>query len=148
MELQGEADIPAPLEEVWNALQDPDVLKECIDGCQEMSRSTPTDYVAKIRAHVGPVRANFSANIRMVDVVELSGYTLEVSATGGAAGFGKGVAHISLQEEESSTKLSYEVSGIVGGKLAQIGSRLINGVTNKMAAQFFAKFVERWTENA
>lgn len=148
MELKGEADIPAPLEEVWDALQDPDVLKECIDGCEEMSRSAMSEYVAKIKAKVGPVRANFSANIHMVDVVELSGYTLEVSATGGAAGFGKGVAHISLQEQDSATRLSYEVSGIVGGKLAQIGSRLITGVTNKMATQFFTKFVERWTANA
>ena len=147
MDLQGEADIPALVQEVWDALQDPEVLKECIEGCVEMSRTSDSEYVAKVRAKIGPVRATFSAKIQMVDIVEPKSYSLEVSATGGAAGFGKGVANIALLDEGSSTKLTYNVSGIVGGKLAQIGSRLITGVTNKMSTQFFESFVGRWTSS-
>ena len=146
MELRGEASIPASSMEVWEALQNPDVLKECIDGCQEMSRTSPDQYTARIRASIGPVRATFSAHIRMVDIVDLESYTLEVSAKGGAAGFGKGAARVTLHDEGSSTRLCYDVSGSVGGRLAQIGSRLITGVSNKMAADFFTRFVERWPE--
>lgn len=145
MEFQGESNIPAPCQEVWDALLDPQVLKECIDGCQEMTQVSEHQYLAKVRARIGPVRTTFSANIQMVDVVAPTSYTLEVSATGGAAGFGKGSASISLVDHGSETQLQYAVNGVVGGKLAQIGSRLIGGVIDKLTTHFFTKFVERWT---
>ena len=145
MEFHGESNIPAPRQEVWDALLDPEVLKECIDGCQEMSQVSDYQYLAKVRAKIGPVRTTFSANIQMVDVLAPTSYTLEVSATGGAAGFGKGSASISLEDKGSDTRLCYTVAGVVGGKLAQIGSRLIGGVIDKLTTHFFTKFVERWT---
>lgn len=145
MEFQGESSIPAPCQEVWDALLDPDVLKECIDGCQEMTQVSEHQYLAKIRAKIGPVRTTFSANIQMVDVIAPTSYTLEVSATGGAAGFGKGTASISLDDQGSETQMHYAVNGVVGGKLAQIGSRLVSGVIDKLTTHFFTKFVDRWT---
>ncbi|MCY3884180.1 MAG: carbon monoxide dehydrogenase subunit G [Gammaproteobacteria bacterium] len=145
MEFQGESNIPAPCQEVWDALLDPEVLKECIDGCQEMTQVSEHQYLAKVRARIGPVRTTFSANIQMVDVVAPTSYTLEVSATGGAAGFGKGSASISLEDHGPETQMHYVVNGVVGGKLAQIGSRLIGGVIDKLTTHFFTKFVERWT---
>ncbi len=148
MDLQGEATIPAPPHEVWGALQDPEILKNCITGCQEMERISETQYQSKVRAKVGPVRATFSATIQMVDIDEPHSYTLQVEAMGGAAGFGRGSAQISLEDQGASTRLKYLVSGNVGGKLAQIGSRLITGVSNTMATQFFKNFVGLWnTQN-
>lgn len=145
MEFQGESNIPAPRQEVWEALMDPDVLRVCIDGCQEMTRVSEFQYRAKVRAKIGPMRTTFSADVLMTDVIPLTSYTLEVSATGGAAGFGKGSASISLEDNGPETKLHYAVNGVVGGKLAQIGSRLMGGVIDKLSTHFFTKFVERWT---
>lgn len=148
MEFQGEYLIPAPLEEVWSRLHDEEVMKTCVEGCEEMTRVGDFEYRAKVRAKIGPVRARFSSTIRMLNVKEFRSYTLDVRATGGAAGFGNGQADISLIQEGEFTKLLYDVKGTVGGKLAQIGSRLIQSVTNKMTEEFFTKFVDHWTKTA
>lgn len=144
MNFSGEYVIPAPREEVWIALQNPDILKECIDGCEEMTSLDTNEYESLVRVKLGPVRAKFRSIIRMRNVIEPKSYTLSVDARGGNAGFGIGQADISLTTIEAGTTLRYEVTGTVSGKLAQLGSRLFLSVANKMASSFFAKFCDRW----
>ena len=144
MEFTGEYVIPATREEVWLALQDPEILQECIDGCEEMNAVSTNEYEAFVRVKLGPVRAKFRSTIRLLDVTAPVSYTLAVNARGGNAGFGNGQAHVSLVPDETGTTLHYEVTGTVSGKLAQIGSRLFLSVANKMASSFFTKFCARW----
>lgn len=144
MNFSGEYVIPAPREEVWVALQNPDILKECIDGCEEMTSLDTNEYESLVRVKLGPVRAKFRSIIRMRNVIEPKSYTLSVDARGGNAGFGIGQANISLTPMETGTTLRYDVTGTVSGKLAQLGSRLFLSVANKMASSFFAKFCDRW----
>lgn len=136
--------IPATREEVWVALRNPDILQECIEGCEEMTALDTNEYEALVRVKLGPVRAKFRSIIQMLNVVAPETYTLAVNARGGNAGFGIGQAQISLIPDESGTTLSYEVTGTVSGKLAQLGSRLFLSVANKMASSFFTKFCARW----
>lgn len=136
--------IPAAREEVWVALQDPKILRECIDGCEEMTSLDTNEFESLVRVKLGPVRAKFRSIIRMLDVIAPESYTLAVNARGGNAGFGIGQADVTLTSIEAGTTLCYEVTGTVSGKLAQLGSRLFLSVANKMVSSFFKKFCARW----
>lgn len=142
MQQSGEYRIGAPVSAVWQALNDPDVLARCIDGCQSMERTGDNAFRANVRARIGPVSALFAAEVAMADVVPPRSYTLQASVKGGPAGFGKGTAKVALSEDGAGTLLRYDVDGSVGGKLAQVGQRLIDGAARKMADDFFAKFGE------
>ena len=142
MQQTGEFRIAAPREAVWRALNDPDVLIQCIDGCQSMTRVADDAFAARIKAKIGPVSATFDADLTLADQDPPAAYTLHASVKGGAAGFGKGIARVRLTEEAGVTSLRYEVEGNVGGKLAQVGSRLIDGTARKMAADFFGRLGE------
>jgi carbon monoxide dehydrogenase subunit G len=140
MDMTGEYRIPAPRQSVWEALNDPDVLRQCIPGCQEIVKETPTDWRGKVVAKVGPVKASFSGKITLSDLDPPNGYTIAGEGTGGAAGFAKGSAAVRLTGDGEATVLAYTVKANVGGKLAQIGSRLIDGTARKMADDFFGRF--------
>lgn len=142
MDMTGEYRIPASREAVWQALNDPEVLKQCIPGCEEIDKKSDTEFSAKVTAKVGPVKAKFSGDVTLSDLDPPNGYTISGQGTGGAAGFAKGGAKVDLAEDGGETVLSYTVNATVGGKLAQIGSRLIDSTAKKMANQFFAKFTE------
>ena len=142
MQQTGEYRIAAAREKVWLALNDPQVLAQCIEGCQSMTKVAQDAYTTSIKAKIGPVSATFSADLNLSDLDPPSGYTLNASVKGGAAGFGKGAARVSLAEDGGATILRYQMDGNVGGKLAQVGSRLIEGATRKMADDFFRKFGE------
>jgi carbon monoxide dehydrogenase subunit G len=140
MQQSGEYRIGAPRDEVWRALNDPAILARCIDGCQSMNRVGDSAFEATIKAKVGPVSATFKADLSLIDLDPPNSYTLNASAKGGAAGFGRGVARVKLLDDAGSTVLRYEVEGTVGGKLAQVGQRLIDGAARKMADDFFGTF--------
>ncbi len=140
MEMTGEQMIPIPQQKVWEALNDPQILKACIPGCDHIEKISDTEYQVAMVAAVGPVKAKFSGKLVLADLNPPNSYSLSFEGSGGAAGFGKGAAQVSLAGEGSGTRLSYKVNASVGGKLAQIGSRLIDGVARKMADDFFAKF--------
>lgn len=142
MEMTGEYRIPASREAVWQALNDPEVLKQCIPGCDEIEKTSDTEFNAKVTAKVGPVKAKFSGAVTLSDMDPPNGYTISGEGTGGAAGFAKGGAKVALAEDGSDTILTYDVNATVGGKLAQIGSRLIDSTSKKMANEFFGKFAE------
>jgi hypothetical protein len=142
MQQSGEYRIGAPVSAVWRALNDPDVLARCIDGCQSMERVGENAFRAKMKAKVGPVSALFTADVTLSDIVPMRTYTLQADVKGGPAGFGKGAARVTLVDESAATLLSYDVQGSVGGKLAQVGQRLVDGVARKMADDFFEKFGE------
>ncbi|HEX3882931.1 MAG TPA: carbon monoxide dehydrogenase subunit G [Stellaceae bacterium] len=140
MEMHGERRIPAPRQQVWERLNDPETLKLCIPGCQEIEKVSDTEFTAKVKAKVGPVSATFNGKVRLTDLDPPAGYTIGGEGTGGIAGFAKGSATVALIEEGGETVLKYGVQAQVGGKLAQIGSRLVDGVARKYADEFFAKF--------
>ena len=142
MQQTGEYRIAAAREKVWAALNDPDVLAQCIEGCQSMTKVAEDAYTTSIKAKVGPVSATFGAELNLSDLDPPSAYTLNASVKGGAAGFGKGSARVTLVDDGGATILRYQVDGNVGGKLAQVGSRLIDGAARKMADDFFRKFGE------
>ena len=142
MQQSGEYRIGAAREAVWRALNDPDVLAQCIDGCQSLTRDGDDAFQATVKARIGPLSAVFTGEVKLADIDPPNSYTLQVSAKGGAAGFGRGEAKVSLSDEAGGTLLRYEVEGNVGGKLAQVGQRLIDGAARKMADDFFAKFGE------
>jgi uncharacterized protein len=143
MEMTGEQLIPVPQEKVWQGLNDPEVLKACIAGCESIDRVSDNEYKLVIVAAVGPVRAKFTGKLMLADLNPPNSYSLSFEGSGGAAGFGKGGAQVSLKTEGSSTRLSYSAKASVGGKLAQVGSRLIDGVAKKMADDFFTAFNEK-----
>ncbi len=140
MDMQGEQRIPAPRAVVWAALNDPDVLKECIPGCQTIEKTSDTGFSATVIAKVGPVSAKFNGKVSLTDIDPPNGYTISGEGQGGVAGFGKGSAKVALSDDGDGTLLRYTVNAQVGGKLAQIGSRLVDGAAAKMADDFFAKF--------
>lgn len=148
LEQSGEYRIPASRERVWEALNDPEVLKECIDGCQSLTRVADDRFEGVVRARIGPVNATFRGTVSLVDLKPLESYGLQVEAKGGAAGFGKGEASVTLTETSDGTLLAYGARANVGGKLAQIGSRLVDGAVRKMAESFFAAFTERLAGDA
>ncbi len=142
MEMTGEQLIPVAQEKVWQGLNDPEVLKACIAGCESIDKVSDNEYKVVIVAAVGPVRAKFNGKLLLSDLNPPNSYSLSFEGSGGAAGFGKGGAQVSLKTEGSGTRLSYSAKASVGGKLAQVGSRLIDGVAKKMADDFFAAFNE------
>ncbi len=142
MEMTGEFRIPAPRERVWHGLNDPEILKQAIPGCQTIDKVSDTEFTAKVRAKVGPVSATFGGKVNLTDLDPPKGYTISGEGNGGVAGFAKGSAKVSLDEDgNEATVLRYEVQAHVGGKLAQIGSRLIDATSRKMAEDFFTRFV-------
>ena len=140
MELTGTRTIAAPRELVWQALLDPDVLKACVPGCTEMTGTADDGFEATVVQKVGPVKATFKGAVTLSNRVPPESLTLSGEGKGGAAGFAKGGARVQLAEEGEATVLSYEVEARVGGKLAQLGSRIIDGFARKMADQFFERF--------
>jgi len=141
MEMTGEFRIPAPRERVWQALNDPEILKQAIPGCQTIEKVSDTEFTAKVVAKLGPVKATFGGKVNLTDLDPPKAYTISGEGTGGVAGFAKGSAKVHLDEDGSqATVLHYEVQAHVGGKLAQIGSRLVDATSRKMADDFFAHF--------
>lgn len=140
MEMTGEQRLPAPREVVWAALNDPEILKQCIPGCEEIEKTSDTEMNAKVAVKVGPVSAKFTGQVTLSDLDPPNGYTISGEGKGGVAGFGKGGAKVTLAEDGDGTILRYEVTASVGGKLAQIGARLIDATAKKMAEDFFGRF--------
>jgi uncharacterized protein len=143
MDMNGEYQIAAPRQRVWEALNDPEVLRQCIPGCEEIAKLSDVEWTAKVTAKVGPVKAKFGGKVTLSDLDPPNGYTITGEGTGGAAGFAKGGAAVKLVDAGVGTLLSYTVKAQVGGKLAQIGSRLIDGASRKLADEFFAAFAAR-----
>jgi carbon monoxide dehydrogenase subunit G len=143
MEMTGEFHIPAPRDRVWQALNDPEVLKRAIPGCREIEKISDTEFQAKVVAKVGPVSATFGGKVNLTDLDPPRAYTISGEGSGGVAGFARGSAKVNLDEDgAAATRLHYAVQANVGGKLAQIGSRLIDATSRKMAEDFFSRFVE------
>ncbi len=143
MTMNGEVTLPAERERVWAALNDPEILKSCIPGCEELTKVSDTELVAKARVAVGPVKAPFSGKVTLSDLDPPNGYRISGEGQGGVAGFAKGGAKVRLDDgDDGGTRLSYDVEAHVGGKLAQLGGRLINGVAKKYADEFFTNFAK------
>ena len=142
MDLTGEYRIPAPRETVWAALNNPDILKACIPGCEELNKTSDTEFVARVVAKIGPVKAGFGGKVTLSDIDPPNGYTISGEGQGGAAGFAKGGAKVRLESVDggAATVLHYSADAQIGGKLAQIGSRLVEGSARKLADEFFAAF--------
>ena len=143
MEMRGEELVPASQSDVWAALNDPEVLKACVPGCETIDRLSDTEYQVRMVARVGPVSAKFKGKLALSDLNPPHSYALAFEGQGGAAGFGKGSAKVRLSAEHQHTKLSYDVKASVGGKLAQIGSRLIDAAAKKIADDFFRAFNDK-----
>jgi carbon monoxide dehydrogenase subunit G len=140
MDIKGGYLIASSREQVWAALIDPEVLKECIPGCESIEQISETEFEAKITAAIGPVRAKFNTSLKLEDVQAPESYTLIGNGRGGAAGFGRGRAEVRLSRTDDGTQLNYTADFKVGGKLAQVGSRLVLGATRKTADDFFGNF--------
>lgn len=143
MQMTDERIIAAPPAVVWSALFDPEVLKACVPGCEALTGNAETGYSATVVQKVGPVKATFHGEVTMQDVIAPESCRLVGEGKGGAAGFAKGEAQVHLTAtEDGQTKLTYTVDAKVGGKLAQLGSRIVDGFARKMAADFFTRFQE------
>jgi len=142
MEFAGEQLIPRPQGVTWSSLTDPEVLKVCIPGCESMDKVADNEYAMVMGAKVGPVSAKFKSKITLADVDAPNSYTLIFEGQGGVAGFAKGEAHVRLSPDGDATRLQYTAKAMIGGKLAQVGSRLVDGVAKKLAENFFTKFNE------
>ncbi len=140
MDMTGQQTILASRDKVWAALNDPETLRQSIPGCQSLEKRTDSEFIATVVAKLGPVKANFSGKVTLSDIDPPNGYTIQGEGQGGAAGFAKGGAKVALQDDPAGTLLRYEVHAAVGGKLAQIGSRLIDASARKMADDFFSRF--------
>ncbi|MBO0903671.1 CoxG family protein [Jiella sonneratiae] len=142
MDLKGEYRLPASRETVWEKLNDPEVLKRCIPGCEELEKTGDNEMKATVTAKVGPVKAKFNGEIRLENINPPEGYSIVGEGKGGIAGFAKGGANVHLAAEGAETVLTYDVSAQVGGKLAQLGGRLIDSSAKKLAGQFFDNFAK------
>jgi len=144
MKMSGQETIPAPREQVWKALNDPAILKQSITGCKQLNKDSDTEFSAVVQAKVGPVKATFNGDVKLSNLKAPESYVLSGQGKGGVAGFAKGKATVTLKEADNgaATVLSYDVDAQVGGKLAQIGSRLISSTAKKMANDFFKKFAK------
>ena len=143
MEMTGEYTIPAKRSEVWKALNNPDILKECIPGCTELEAIDAQHLKATVALKIGPVSAKFRGEVELSDIIEPKSYRIYGEGKGGAAGFAKGGANVDLEElDENNTVLRYKVDAKIGGKLAQLGSRLIDSTSKKLAGKFFDSFVK------
>jgi len=143
MEMKGEQLIPAPQQAVWNGLNDPEVLRACVPGCESITPTGDNEYQVLMVARVGPVSAKFKGKLTLSDIKPPHSYAIAFEGQGGPAGFAKGGAKVALSVEGMTTRLAYDVKASVGGKLAQIGSRLIDAAAKKVADDFFRNFNER-----
>ena len=143
MEMSGEYRIPASREKVWAALNDPEILKDAIPGCQSLEKTSDTEMTATVISKIGPVKATFNGNVTLSNIRPPEGYTISGEGKGGVAGFAKGGADVSLTEDGKDTILRYTAKAQVGGKLAQVGARLIDATAKQMADQFFGAFAAK-----
>ncbi len=142
MVMTGEQQLAAPRETVWAKLNDPAVLKACIPGCETLDVIGENEFQAVATNKIGPVKARFKGKVRLTDLDPPNGYKISGEGDGGVAGFAKGGATVSLSDKDGGTLLTYNVEAQIGGKLAQLGQRLVNGAAKKMADDFFARFAE------
>lgn len=142
MELTGEQILPLPRERVWAALTDPEILKASVPGCESFERVDDNQFQMVMAATVGPIKARFKGKMMLTDLQPPQSYSMTFEGSGGAAGFGKGGAHVDLLTDGGGTRLVYRSHAQVGGRLAQVGARLIDGVARKMAEDFFGRFTE------
>jgi carbon monoxide dehydrogenase subunit G len=142
MTMNGEVQLAAPREMVWTKLNDPEVLKACIPGCEELEKTEANGFRAVAKMKVGPVSARFKGRVTLSDLDPPNGYKISGEGEGGVAGFAKGGATVGLTEKDGGTLLKYDVEAQIGGKLAQLGQRLINGSAKKLADEFFANFAK------
>lgn len=140
MDMTGEERISAGRDAVWRCLNDPEILRRCIPGCQSLEMNSPTELAAVVKVKIGPVSASFSGNVVLSNLNPPESYTIAGEGKGGIAGFAKGGADVTLSEDGVETVLRYDVKAEVGGKIAQLGSRLIDSTAKKLAQQFFANF--------
>ena len=140
MEIKGEYKVAAPREKVFAALNDVAVLKSCIPGCESLEKTSDNEMTAKVRLRIGPVSASFTGKVTLSDIDPPNGYKISGEGQGGVAGFAKGGAVVTLREDGADTILNYDVDAQVGGKIAQVGARLITGTARKLADEFFGKF--------
>ncbi len=145
MDMKGERRIPAPREEVWAALNDPEVLKAAIPGCESLEKTSETEMKATAAVKIGPISARFTGKVQLSDIDPPNGYTIGGEGQGGVAGFAKGGAKVRLDPDGAGTLLRYEVNAQVGGKIAQLGARLIDATAKSMADQFFNRFTAHLT---
>lgn len=140
MVMTGEVQLPASREVVWAKLNDADVLKACIPGCEELTKASDTEFQAIAVVKIGPVKARFKGKVNLTDLSPPNGYRISGDGEGGVAGVAKGGATVVLAEKDGGTLLTYNVEAQIGGKLAQLGQRLVNGVAKKIADDFFKNF--------
>jgi carbon monoxide dehydrogenase subunit G len=140
MTMNGEVQLAAPPEKVWEKLNDPTTLKACIPGCEQLDKTSDTEMQAIATVKIGPVKAKFKGKVTLSDLDPPHGYTISGQGDGGVAGFAKGGATVKLTPNDGGTLLSYDVNAQIGGKLAQLGQRLVNGAAKKVADDFFQAF--------
>lgn len=140
MEMSGSQSIAAPQAVVWQALNDPEVLRRCIPGCEQITATLPQEMTARVVLKVGPMKASFSGTVRLSDIDPPNGYTIAGEGQGGIAGFARGGADVRLEADGEATILHYQVKAMVGGKIAQLGARLIDTTARKLAGEFFDRF--------
>jgi carbon monoxide dehydrogenase subunit G len=142
LEMNGEYDLPQKRELVWKALNDPAILEKCIPGCETLEKVSDTEFQATVKLKIGPVSARFKGKVKLENIDAPNGYTIAGEGEGGVAGFAKGQASVALRDEGEGCKLTYKAEAATGGKIAQLGQRLIAGSAKKTADQFFENFVE------
>jgi carbon monoxide dehydrogenase subunit G len=142
MDMTGSRQIAASRQKVWAALNNPKILKQCITGCESLEMQSPTDMTARVKLAVGPVRATFTGKVKLTEIDPPNGYRIVGEGNGGVAGFAKGGAVVRLADSAGGTLMTYDVKADVGGKLAQLGGRLIDSTAKKIADEFFEKFAE------
>ena len=148
MDMKGEERIAASRQAVWAALNDPEILRQCIPGCETLEMKSPTELSATVKIKIGPVSASFAGDVTLSNIDAPNGYTISGEGSGGIAGFAKGGADVALAEDGNETILSYTVSAQIGGKLAMLGSRLIDSTAKKLAGQFFQELNRVVSEQA
>lgn len=146
MDMQGQRALPVSQALTWDALNNPDVLKACIPGCDRFETDGPTLYNVGVTLKIGPVAAKFAGKVSLLDIVAPQSYALQFEGQGGVAGFGKGTAQVQLQPQGSGCELTYTVNAQVGGKIAQLGQRLIDGAAKSLAEDFFKRFENKLLE--
>ena len=146
LNMTGEYALPLARKEVWKALNDPDMLRRCIPGCESLEKLSDTEFLAVARLEVGPVKARFKGRVKLEDMMPPESYKIVGEGEGGVAGFAKGNAAVTLVEAPEGTKLVYKAEATVGGKIAQLGQRLLAGTAKKIADRFFANFAKALAE--
>ena len=142
MMMNGEVQLAAPRDVVWARLNDPEVLKACIPGCEELTKTDANEFQAVAKMKIGPVSARFKGKVTLSDLDPPNGYKISGEGEGGVAGFAKGAATVALVDQDGGTMLKYDVEAQIGGKLAQLGQRLVNGSAKKLADEFFTNFAQ------